>query len=73
MYLGWWRKPWKLLCVPCHALIARPSALEGNTCDNCGRVDPKGTCPAHLALGLVMVSLGRCDDCSPVATRPENR
>ena len=72
MFLEWWRKPWTVRCSPCNGLAARPSELEENTCANCGHVDSKGTWPIYAALGSVMVSLGRCDDCAPRGNRPKS-
>lgn len=71
LFLAWWRRPWTVLCRRCNGCAALPSELEDNTCDNCGHVDPEGTWPAHVALGGVVVSIGRCDSCAPITTRPE--
>lgn len=73
VFLDWWRKPWTIRCGPCNALAVRPSELEDNTCDNCGHVSSNGTWPTYLALGSVMLGLGRCDDCAPAGTRPEKK
>ena len=70
MFLDWWRKPWRVQCDPCNRSAAQAGELEDNTCDNCGHVSLDGTWPTHIALGVVMLSVGRCDNCTPFSSRP---
>ncbi len=50
-------------------LKPRLSAEEDGRCDFCGKIDPTGIWPGQMALGLVVVTLGRCDACTPPTVR----
>ncbi len=73
LFLYAWDEPLVMRCLPCSMATPKPTGLADVTCDICGRVDPTGIWPAQVALGHIVVNLGRCDDCIPDKQRNAHR
>lgn len=73
LMIDFWRRPWVMRCGPCQIALPPVSFREDHTCDNCGTYDPTGVWPTQIALGAVMVTMGRCDNCIPVDKRPTRK
>ncbi len=73
IFINAWDRPRVVRCMNCWSASPKPDGLEDVTCDTCGRVDPTGIWPAQVAMGALVLSLGRCDDCTPehVKNRPK--
>ncbi len=73
VFINAWDRPWTIYCHDCWAASPKPIGLEDVTCDLCGHVDPTGIWPAQVGLGYLVVSLGRCDNCTPerIKNRPK--
>jgi hypothetical protein len=72
LFIAAWDNPLVVRCQTCS--FAQPG-LTGDDdvrCDSCGNVDHTGIWPAQIALGPIVVFMGRCDDCTPdrVKNRP---
>ena len=65
MFLNAWDQPFELRCYDCQSIQPAPVGDDDIRCDTCGVLDPTGLWPMQMAIGAIVVSMGRCDDCAP--------
>lgn len=73
LFVAAWDKPLVVRCLTCS--MAQPG-LTGDDdvrCDVCGQVDQTGIWPAQIALGPLVVFMGRCDNCTPERIRGRSK
>lgn len=65
LFLNAWDRPYVVRCLSCNLKLPPLIGEDDLRCDTCGQVDVTGVWPAQIALGPLVISLGRCDDCTP--------
>lgn len=65
IYVNAWDQPLTMRCYPCQAVQPKPVGDDDLRCDTCGVIDRTGLWPMQMALGAIVISIGRCDACVP--------